>query len=119
AGLEPADVDAAANLGRVLPAGGQQTQPFGLGEATPHAVGLAGGQRVGGALGAHRAGPADGLGRALPAQAGRAPLTVRVEELSAVVAPARSVTLPVPHLCRRTRQTTHVGQGFLRLPYGR
>src|SRR5262245_58698707 len=40
-----------------------------------------------------------------------------MEELSTVMASARSVALPVPDVCRRTRQPAHVSQDF-RLPVG-
>ena len=94
-------------VAQVLPAGGEQAQPLGLGEAAPDAVRLAGGQRVGGALGPDRAGAADRLRRRLAAPARRAALAVGVEELGAVTATARAVALPVPDIRKRTRQPAY------------
>lgn len=81
---------------------GQHLFAFGLRQAAPHAVRLAGGQGVTQAFADHRAPSAHRLGGCLPGGTSRATFALGVEEQAAVNVPARAVELPVPHICDGT-----------------
>jgi len=67
-------------------------------EPTPHAVGLANGQRVLGTFDPDGAATADFLGRSLPGVAGRAALAFGVEEDIWICTTAGPVELPIPNI---------------------
>src|SRR4030095_14189084 len=107
-GLHPPEIHPTTSLVDPVPAGGQQPYAFALGETAPHAVRLAGGQRVGGTFGPYGTAAAHGLGGDLTPQPRGSALAVGVKELCAVATAASAVTLPVPDVGGRSRQSAHV-----------
>ena len=93
----------AARMAKLLDA--EQQRPLGLGQATPDAVGLTGGQRVLSAFGHHRAVVTDHFRALNPPPSVSAAFFERVEEHFHVHPAAGGEQLPVPFLADRLRQT--------------
>src|SRR5664280_2821949 len=82
-----------------------------LGHPAPHAVGLAGCERVRGTLPDHRAAPADRLRGPLARLPRRAAFALRVEEQRRVLVPAGPGELPLPLVDDRTWKPADVRHG--------